>query len=220
MRKHMLDSYHPQLSIRQQVALLNLCRSSLYYKPLLSNTSEIANLIQEVYLSSDCRYGYRKIAAALNQQGHVANHKKVLRLMQEMNIQGLYPRKFKNTSLKSNHEIYPYLLEGLTIHKPNQVWATDITYLALQNRFFYFIAIIDLYSRYIVSYELSANLAVGFCLDNLRMALTFGIPDIFNSDQGSKFTSDAFTQMLQQHNIKISMDHKGRCFDNIFVERL
>lgn len=220
MRKQMLEIYHPNLSIRQQAALLSLCRSSLYYRPLLSKASEIANLIKEIYLSSDCRYGYRKITAALNHQGHITNHKKVLRLMQDMEIQGLCPRKFKNTSLKANHEIYPYLLEGLTIDKPNQVWATDITYLALHNRFLYFIAIIDLYSRYIVSYELSPNLAVDFCLESLQRALVLAIPGIFNTDQGSQFTSDIFIKTLQRHNIQISMDHKGRCFDNIFVERL
>jgi putative transposase len=220
MRKQMLEIYHPNLSIRQQAALLSLCRSSLYYRPLLSKASEIANLIKEIYLSSDCRYGYRKITAALNHQGHITNHKKVLRLMQDMEIQGLCPRKFKNTSLKANHEIYPYLLEGLPIDKPNQVWATDITYLALHNRFLYFIAIIDLYSRYIVSYELSPNLAVDFCLESLQRALVLAIPGIFNTDQGSQFTSDIFIKTLQRHNIQISMDHKGRCFDNIFVERL
>jgi len=220
MRQQMLEFHHPQLSIRQQTAILYLCRASVYYRPLLSQTSEIANLIKDIYLGSDCRYGYRKITAALKHQGYEVNHKKVLRLMQELEIQGLHPQKYKNTSLKDNHELYPYLLEGLLITKPNQVWATDITYIALKNRFMYFIAILDLYSRYIVAHELSATLEKGFCVETLEIALTTGIPMIFNTDQGSQFTSTDFTKVLRQHNIQISMDHKGRCFDNIFVERL
>ena len=220
MRIQMLEPNHPQLSIRQQATILSICRAAIYYRPLLSKTGEIANLIKEIYSGSDCRYGYRKVTAALNHQGYTINHKKILRLMQDMGIQGLYPRRFKNTSLKTSHDIYPYLLEGLEITHPNQVWATDITYIALQNRFMYFIAIIDLYSRYIVAYELSANLEANFCITTLRMALTIAIPIIFNTDQGTQFTSLGFIEVLQQHNIQISMDHKGRCFDNIFAERL
>ena len=216
----MLEPTHPQLSIRQQASILNICRSTIYYSPLLSKTSEVANLIKEIYLASDCRYGYRKVAAELNHQGYTINHKKVLRIMQDIGIQGLYPRKFKNTSLKTSHKIYPYLLEELEITRPNQVWATDITYIALQNRFMYFIAIIDLYSRYIVAHELSANLEASFCIETLKMALTVAIPHIFNTDQGTQFTSLGFIEVLQQYSIQISMDHKGRCFDNIFAERL
>jgi putative transposase len=122
----MLERNHPLLSIRKQAILLDVCRSNLYYKPLLTNESSLANLIKEIYLQSDCRYGYRKITAALNQQGQIINHKKVLRLMQKMTIQGLYPRKFKATSLKGAHKIYPYLLQGLEISYPDHVWATDI----------------------------------------------------------------------------------------------
>ena len=216
----MLDHHYSELSIRRQVAVLSLCRSTLYYKSLVCKISETANLIKEIYLDSDCRYGYRKITAALACQGHTINHKKVLKLMQKMSIQGLYPKRYKNTSIKANHAIYPYLLAGLTITQPNQVWATDITYLAIQNRFMYFIAIIDLYSRFIVAYELSANLETGFCVETLKAALNVAIPIIFNTDQGAQFTSLDFIQVLKQHNVQISMDHKGRCFDNIFVERL
>lgn len=221
MRKQMLEPQHPNLSMRRQVAILNLCRSSLYYRSLLSDVcDETSNLIREIYLNSDCRYGYRKITAELNHQGHAVNHKKVLRLMQSMEIQGLYVLRSKNTSLQGNHNIYPYLLEGLTITHPNHVWSTDITYIYVDNRFMYFIAIIDLYSRYIVTYELSANLEAGFCVETLQRALIIAVPGIFNTDQGSQFTSDDFIKVLQQNNIRISMDHKGRCFDNIFIERL
>lgn len=216
----MLENNHAYLSIRQQASILSINRSSIYYKSILNSDSLIGNLIKDIYLESDCRYGYRKITAALRQQNWEVNHKKVQKLMKDMKIQGLYPKKFKNTSIKTSHSIYPYLLDGLIINRPNQVWATDITYIALKNCFMYFIAIIDLYSRYIISYELSANLETCFCESSLKMALKQAVPYIFNTDQGSQFTSAIFTQILKDNNIHISMDHKGRCFDNIFVERL
>lgn len=140
--------------------------------------------------------------------------------MQDMEIQGIYPRKFVNTTIKDSNTVFPYLLNGVKIDHINQVWATDITYIKLPSKFMYFIAIIDLYSRYIITYELSSNLEATFCVDTLKSALLSGKPEIFNTDQGSQFTSNAFIETLQEHSIKISMDHKGRCFDNIFVERL
>jgi putative transposase len=216
----MLERSHPDLSLNYQCTLLGLCRSSLYYKPLIHDETELANLIQEIYLSSDCRYGYRKITAGLQKRNLCVNHKKVLRMMQDIGIQGLYPRKSINTTVKANHAIYPYLLEGLKITSPNQVWATDLTYIRLPGRFMYFMAIIDLYSRYIIAYELSSNLEATFCIDVLNRALGVNIPEIFNTDQGSQFTSNDFIKVLAAAAIRISMDHKGRCFDNIFVERL
>jgi putative transposase len=217
----MLEISH-DLSIRKQAALLNITRSSLYYRPMIDHDSELANLIQEIYLSSSCRYGYRKITAALRQNyEEIVNHKKVLGLMKAMNIQGLYPKKRINTSLKEgSHKVYPYLLEGLLIYRPNQVWATDITYIRLGNIFMYFIAIMDLYSRYIIGYQLSHSLEADFCITTLKNALSIAIPEIFNTDQGVQFTSHAFIDELEAFDVKISMDHKGRCFDNIFVERL
>ena len=141
--------------------------------------------------------------------------------MKEMGIEGLYPKKGVNTTIRTlSHAIYPYLLEGLEICYPNQVWATDITYIKIQDRFFYFLAIIDLFSRYIVAYELSNSLNADFCVRTLQRALLLSNPEIFNSDQGCQFTSTEFISPLKAANIKISMDHKGRCFDNIFVERL
>lgn len=217
----MFDYKDNFLSIRAQAKLLGLCRSGLYYKHLLDADSEIANLIKEIYLDSDCRYGYRKVTASLHKQGFITNHKKVLRLMQDMSIQGLYPRKSKNTSLKNNgHQLYPYLLNDFIIQHPNQVWATDLTYIRVQGRFMYFMAIIDLHSRFIISSELSANMEVDFCVNVLNNALKVGVPQIFNTDQGSQFTSHTFINTLKDAQISISMDHKGRCFDNIFVERL
>ncbi len=217
----MIEFNNKELSISAQCKLLGLCRSRLYYTPLINSDSEIANLIREIYLKSDCRYGYRKITAGLQSLYKlIINHKKVLRIMQDMKIQGLYPRKFINTTVKDSNIIFPYLLNGVTIDHIDQVWATDITYIRLPTRFMYFIAIIDLYSRYIIAYDLSSNLEAAFCVDTLKTALLTGSPDIFNTDQGSQFTSNDFIDTLQNHDVKISMDHKGRCFDNIFVERL
>jgi len=181
----------------------------------------IANRLAEIYLMSDCRYGYRKITAEAKRQNLIVNHKKALKMMKAMNIQGLYPKKSIRTSIPlKGHKIYPYLLEGLLIVRVHQVWTTDITYIFIENRFMYFIAIIDLYSRYIISYELSPYLEAGFCIYALKIALSIATPEIFNTDQGSQFTSNDFIKELSDKDIKISMDHKGRCFDNIFVERL
>ena len=171
-------------------------------------------------MASDCRYGYRKIAAELKTRGIEINKKRILRIMQIMGLQGLYPKRKCGTSTKNKeNRIYPYLLKDLLINKANQVWATDITYISIEGKFMYFVAIIDLYSRYIIAYELSAYLEAGFCVYALKEALKIGRPEIFNSDQGVQFTSNDFIQELSSKDIKISMDHKGRCFDNIYSER-
>lgn len=217
----MLEKTHEHLSLRSQCRLLGLNRSNLYYKPLINNDSEIANLIKEIYLKSDCRYGYRKITNSLvTEYNKHVNHKTVLKIMRDMGIQGLFPRKFRKTTIKDGSSVFPYLLSGVNINKPDYAWATDITYIAMPGRFMYFTAIIDIYSRYIISYELSSNLTAAFCINTLNDALAKGTPLIFNTDQGSQFTSNEFVNTLQKANIQISMDHKGRCFDNIFVERL
>jgi putative transposase len=209
------------LSIRKQSELLKINRSSFYYKPIISDDSLIANLIQEAYAESDYRYGYRKISAVLNDGGTIINAKKILRLMQEMNIEGLYPKRFVNTTQRNlEHMVYPYLLQDVDIIRANQVWATDITYIRIADRFMYFIAIIDLYSRYIIAHDLSHDLGAEFCIATLEDALKKGSPDIFNTDQGCQFTSIGFTEILAGRGIRMSMDHKGRCFDNIYVERL
>jgi putative transposase len=209
------------ISIRKQAELLKVPRTRVYYGRVINDESEIANLIREVYLSSDCRYGYRKITADLGNQGIVVNKKKVLRIMREIGIEGLYPKKNINTTIRNKeHKVYPYLLTDLEINRTNQVWATDITYIKINNKFMYFMAIIDLHSRYIISYDLSHSLEAEFCVYILEKALVDGVPEIFNTDQGCQYTSNEFTLKLQSKGIKISMDHKGRCFDNIFVERL
>lgn len=216
----MLD-INDNISIRHQARLLEVRRSKFYYASIINDDSELANLIAEIYSKSDCRYGYRKVHAELINIGFKINKKKVQRVMKELGYQGLYPKKkYKTTIGNKDHKIYPYLLEGMKIIKVNQVWTTDITYIKLPDRFMYFIAIIDIYSRYIVAYGLSHSLEGEFYICILEKALqTGGRPEIFNSDQGSQFTSGDFIKLLIDHNIKISMDHKGRCFDNIHVER-
>jgi len=210
-----------QISIRKQARLLEVSRSQLYYQQVIVDDSEVANLIRDIYLASDCRYGYRKITAALKIAGELVNKKRVLRLMQEMGIEGIYPRKgVKTTISNKKHNIYPYLLANIDITESNQVWATDITYIKLREGFMYFVAIMDLYSRYIISYDLFHSLDLSSCLFALRSALNQGQPKIFNSDQGCQFTSNEFVSELKAREIAISMDHKGRCFDNILVERL
>ena len=209
------------LSVRKQAKLLDIPRTKLYYNPVIDDDSEAANLIREVYIASDCRYGYRKITASLHQQNLIMNRKKVLRIMREMGLEGLYPKRSVNTTIKNNeHKTYPYLLKGLEINKRDQVWATDITYIRMDGYFMYFVAIIDLYSRYIISYDLSHSLELESSILALEAALQTGAPEIFNTDQGCQFTSNDFTSKLLEKNVRISMDHTGRCFDNIFVERL
>lgn len=219
-RVSMLD-IHDNLSIRQQARLLEVHRSKFYYQSIINDDSEFANIIAEIYSKSDCRYGYRKIYAELIDIGFKINKKKVQRIMKELGLSGLYPKKKCITTIgNKEHKIYPYLLEGKEVVRINQVWTTDITYIKLPDRFMYFIAIIDLYSRYIVAYGLSHSLEGEFYVFILEEALQTGKPEIFNSDQGSQFTSGDFIKLLIEHNIKISMDHKGRCFDNIHIERL
>lgn len=211
----------PELSIRKQAKLLGVSRSNLYYNPVINTDGEMANMIYEIYGKSECRYGYRKVHQELLASGYLVNKKKVQRIMKELGIEGLYPkRKYNTTIADSSHKTYPYLLSGLNINRPNQVWATDITYIKLGDKFMYFMAIIDLYSRYVVKCGLNHSLDKEFYISLLSNSLKVGKPEIFNSDQGSQFTSKDFTKLLLDYKVKISMDHAGRCFDNIIVERL
>ena len=192
----------------------------MYYKTIIDKDDEMANMIRDIYLESDCRYGYRKIGKELRFNNIKINFKKVLRIMRDIGLKGSYPRRNINTSkADKEHKIYPYLLESLCINRPNQVWATDITYINISGKFVYFIAIIDLHSRYILSKNLSTIMDAKFCIEALRKALEKNKPEIFNTDQGSQFTSEDFTSELRKADVKISMDHKGRCFDNIIIER-
>ena len=175
-------------------------------------------LIDRQYLSTPF-YGARKIAAWLKSQGQWVNRKRVRRLMRVMGLKAIY-RRPRTSQPTAGHKIYPYLLGGLKITRPNQVWAADITYIPMARGFLYLVAIIDWYSRYVLSWRLSNTLDSGFCIEALEEALGKSKPEIFNTDQGTQFTSEAFTGLLKQHGIKISMDGKGSYNDNLFIERL
>jgi len=215
-----VDHQHPSLSIVRQCRLLGISRSGLYYQPkgISEEDLTLMKLIDRQYLATPF-YGARKIAACLKSQGHLVNRKHVRRLMRVMGIKAIY-RRPRTSKPAPGHKIYPYLLDGLEITRPNQVWAADITYIPMARGFLYLVAIIDWYSRYVLSWRLSNTLDAGFCVEALEEALKKGKPDIFNTDQGAQFTSEAFTGLLQQHGVKISMDGKGSYKDNLFIERL
>jgi len=165
-------------------------------------------------------YGSPRITAQLVRDGVPNNHKRVERLMRMMGIQALCPRR-KTSTPHPAHQTYPYLLRDMTIRRPNQVWGTDLTYVRAQGQWFYLVAILDWYSRYVLAWRLSRSLSVGFCVEAIEAALALGIPEVHNSDQGSQFTSGEYLAVLQRHpDLRISMDGRGRCFDNIFTERL
>jgi putative transposase len=216
----MIDRDHPRLSLVRQCALLEISRSSLYYQPTEARAQdmELMSLMDRQYLKTPF-YGSRRMAVWLRTQGHQVNHKRVRRLMQLMGLEAIYRRP--NTSKPApEHKVYPYLLRGLEINRVNQVWASDTTYIPMARGFLYLVAIMDWYSRCVLAWRLSNTLEVGFCVEALEEALSKGKPEIFNTDQGSQFTSEAFTGMLLAQGIQVSMDGKGRCMDNVFVERL
>ena len=216
----MVDRRHPSLSIVRQCRLLDISRSGLYYQPVGISEEDLTlmKLIDRQYLATPF-YGARKIAAWLKGQGQRVNRKRVRRLMRIMGLKAVY-RRPRTSKPAPGHKIYPYLLGGLRITRPNQVWAANITYIPMARGFIYLVAIIDWYSRYVISWRLSNTLDTGFCVEALEEALKKGRPDIFNTDQGAQFTSEAFTGLLQQHGVRISMDGKGSYNDNLFIERL
>lgn len=198
---------------------MGLSRSSLYYKPVGQSESDllVMKLIDRQYLSTPF-YGARKLAVWLKGKGQIVNRKRVRRLMQLIGLKTIY-RKPRTSKPGSGHKIYPYLLKGLKISRPNQVWAADITYIPMQKGFMYLVVILDWYSRHILSWRLSNTLESDFCLEALREALKKGQPEIFNTDQGSQFTSQEFVALLESQGIRVSMDGSGRYSDNLFVER-
>lgn len=206
---------------RRQCELLRVSRSSVYYDPVLVSDEQLLLMrrIDELHLDKPF-YGSRMMTQVLKGEGHDVNRKRVQRLMRLMAIESVAPKP--NTSRSSSEHVkYPYLLRNLKIYRPNQVWATDITYIPLAKGFAYLVAIMDLFSRLVLSWRVSNTLDTNFCVEALQEALErFGQPEIFNSDQGSQFTSSEFTGILLDRGIKISMDGKGRFTDNIFVERL
>jgi len=214
----MIEITQRDLSIRQQCTLLKVNRSTLYYRGADQGIDgQLANEIHEIWLEMPF-YGYRRITAELRRRGYVINQKRVIRLMKEMNIQALYPRP-RTTVRAAKDPIYPYLLKDLEINRPNQVWATDLTYIKMPVGFAYLVALIDVCSRYVVSWRLSNTMDTHFCLEMLEEALRYACPEIINSDQGSQFTSYEWTKRVKEVGVKISMDGKGRWVDNIIIER-
>jgi putative transposase len=219
-RLAMMDREHPELSLVRQCSLLGVSRSSLYYQPVPDSAEdlELMALMDRQYLKTPF-YGSRKMTAWLRSQGYQVNRKRVRRLMRVMGLQAIYRRP--NTSKPApDHQVYPYLLKGLEINRVNQVWTADVTYIPMARGFLYLVAIMDWHSRYVLAWRLSNTLEVDFCMEALAEALSKGRPEVFNTDQGSQFTSEAFTGILLEQGIQISMDGKGRYTDNIFVERL
>lgn len=209
------------ISVRRQCELLGIKRSSVYYKPKAryNNDTLLMRFIDEEHTRHPF-YGYRKLTWFLGNLNYYVNHKKVRRLMGIMGIRAVY-RGPRTTVLNKAHRKYPYLLRGLDITKPNKVWAMDITYIPMQRGFMYLTAVIDWYSRYVLSWRLSNTLDTDFCISAVDEAIReHGKPEIFNTDQGCQFTSQAFTGLLESKGILISMDGRGRALDNVYVERL
>ena len=219
-RRYLIDKTHEKLSINRQCDLLEVSKGALYYepRPIDPYTLLLMDLMDAQHTKTPF-YGSRRLAVYLKSVGHRVNRKRVQRLMREMRIEAIYPKP-KLSRRNENHKIYPYLLKGLKIKRRNQVWSTDITYIKIGNGFGYLTAIIDWYSRYVLSWRLSNTLENTFCIEALEEALDIAIPEIFNTDQGSQYTATNFLAPLIAKEIKISMDSKGRALDNIFVERL
>ena len=216
----MIDHDGKNFSVREQCRILGINRSGLYYetRPLNEETLKIMRLLDEEHTKHPF-YGVPKMTEFLRRNGYKTGRDRTRTLLRSMGLEAVYPKP--KTSVKAkDHKIYPYLLKDVEIVKPNQVWSTDITYIRLEGGFVYLVAIMDWYSRYVLSWRVSNTIDVNFCIEALEEALKYATPDIFNTDQGSQFTSMAFTGVLEKNGIFISMDAKGRVFDNIFIERL
>jgi putative transposase len=208
------------MSVVRQCGLLELSRSTFYYRPVGEDAYNLGlmRLIDEQFTKRPF-YGVPRMTACLRAMGFGVNPKRVRRLMRVMGLEAIYPKP-RLSAHGPDHKVYPYLLKGVTVDRPDQAWATDITYVRLAHGFVYLAAILDWHSRYVLSWELSTTLDTGFCLEALRKALRVSKPEIFNTDQGPQFTSVDFTGLLENAGIKVSMDGRGRVYDNIFVERL
>jgi putative transposase len=216
----LVERGHPEISVRRQCELLGVNRSGLYYEPVGESEENLLlmRLLDEQYTRTPF-YGSRKMTEWLATVGHEVNRKRVSRLMELLGLEAVYPKP-KLSRAGEGHQIYPYLLRGTTVERINQVWSTDITYIRMAQGFLYLVAVMDWFSRFVLSWSLSLTMEVDFCVEALQRALRLGRPDIFNSDQGPQFTSEKFTGELAGRQIAISMDGRGRCMDNIFVERL
>lgn len=210
-----------ELSVARQCQLLGIARSSFYYQPQAPSEEEMTllRLLDQQYLKTPF-YGSRRMTVMLREQGYEVNRKRIQRLMGQLGIEAIYPKP-RLSKAHPEHQVYPYLLRDLEVTQANQVWCTDITYLPVLKGHFYLVAIMDWYSRKVLSWRISNTLEVTFCIEALQEAIAhYGVPEIFNSDQGSQFTSNGFTECLKAKGVQISMDGRGRCYDNIFIERL
>jgi putative transposase len=219
-KRPLIEIGHPELSVRRQCTLLGLNRSSLYYEPAgeTPETLRLMRLIDEQYTARPY-YGSRRMTHWLTRQGEAVNRKRVRRLMRLMGLEAIYPKPRLSVAGRG-HRIYPYLLRGVTIERPDQVWSADITYVPMAAGFMYLTATIDWFSRYVVAWRLSNTLDGSFCAEMLDDALSRGQPAVFNTDQGVQFTAEAFTGRLEAAGVVVSMDGRGRALDNVFVERL
>lgn len=219
-RKEFVDKLDNKISISRQCDLIGVSRSAYYYESARSNEDDIKikRLIDEMYLKHPFK-GSRRISDDLKKIGIDIGRYRVRRLMREMSIHAIYPKK-RITTKNEGHKTYPYLLKNLEINSPDIVWASDITYIPLKHGFAYLTAVMDWYSRYIISWELSMSLESSFCTSVLKASLESAKPDVFNTDQGCQYTSNEFIKVLQENQVWISMSGKGRAFDNIMIERL
>lgn len=216
----MIDRNHQYIPLKRQAELLGISRSTLYYQKQKPDefTLKVMERIDEIFTRRPF-YGSRRITSQLKREGLAVNRKRVKRLMGVMGIEAIYPKP--NLSLNGKtHSVFPYLLKGLDINRPNQVWGIDITYIRLNGGFVYLVAIIDWYSRFVVSWEVSISLDREFVINCLKKAFLKAQPEILNSDQGVQMTCQEYIDLVLAQGVQISMDHRGRCFDNIFVERL
>ncbi len=219
-RRELIESGNTRISITRQCELIGLARSSYYNKPRGESeyNKMLMKLIDRIYTKHPF-FGVPKITETLNKTGHKVNPKRIERLMRMMGLAAICPKKRTSIPDKDARK-YPYLLGNLSIERPNQVWATDITYIRMRRGFAYLVAVMDWFSRYVISWRLSVFMDVEFCIEALDAALARARPEIFNSDQGSQFTSEAFTARLAAKGVAISMDGRGRYRDNIYIERL
>lgn len=215
-----IDFGNPELSVREQCRVLGIQRSSIYYEPQLETEENLQfmRLMDEEHLRHPAR-GSRQLVDFLEDQGFAVNRKRVQRLMRKMGIEGISPKR-RTTLRNSGHQVYPYLLRGLAIERPNQVWSSDITYIPMKCGFMYLVAVMDWFSRHVLSWRLSNSMDADFCVEALEGALELATPEIFNTDQGAQFTSREFTGALRASGVSISMDGKGRAIDNVMIERL
>lgn len=219
-KRALVDRDDPHLSICRQCELIDLGRSTYYLPPAVASEEDLRlmRLIDEQYLKTPF-YGSRRMTAFLERRGEAVNRKRVQRLMGVMGLEGLHPRR-RTTVADPDAKVYPYLLRDRVLTRVDEVWSSDITYVPMKRGFMYLTAVIDWFSRYVLSWRLSNTMDVGFCLEALEEALERGRPEIFNTDQGSQFTSREYTGRLEAAGVAVSRDGRGRALDNVFVERL